>query len=102
MKSFCGFGCGQEAKYELKNGKMCCSKSPNSCHIRRKINSEGVIKSFEKRVIWNKGNKLVCRLKHPTKEVLVIKNISDKKLIGDISEGAGEFWNLLEIDYHMI
>jgi len=27
----CEYGCGQEAKYQLKNGKWCCSKSSNSC-----------------------------------------------------------------------
>lgn len=27
----CSYGCGQEAKYKLKNGKLCCNKSQNSC-----------------------------------------------------------------------
>ena len=27
----CDYGCGQEAKHQLKNGKWCCSKSVNSC-----------------------------------------------------------------------
>jgi hypothetical protein len=27
----CSYGCGREAKYQLKNGKWCCSKSHNSC-----------------------------------------------------------------------
>jgi hypothetical protein len=34
----CDYGCGQEAKFEFKNGKWCCSKSQNSClEIRKKI-----------------------------------------------------------------
>lgn len=27
----CEYGCNQEAKYQFKNGKWCCSKNPNSC-----------------------------------------------------------------------
>ena len=27
----CKYGCGQEAKYQLKNGKWCCSKNHRSC-----------------------------------------------------------------------
>jgi len=34
----CDYGCGQEAKFQLKNGKWCCSKSQNSCiKIRKKF-----------------------------------------------------------------
>jgi len=37
MTQLCDYGCGQEANYQLKNGKWCCSKSNNSCpHIRSK------------------------------------------------------------------
>ncbi len=31
----CDHGCGQEARYEFKNGKWCCSKSYASCPARR-------------------------------------------------------------------
>jgi len=27
----CDYGCGQEAKHQFKNGKMCCSKNHKSC-----------------------------------------------------------------------
>jgi hypothetical protein len=27
----CNYGCGQEAKYQFKNGKWCCSKNHKSC-----------------------------------------------------------------------
>ncbi len=29
--SLCDYGCGQEAKYQFKNGKWCCSKTHRSC-----------------------------------------------------------------------
>ncbi len=38
----CSYGCGQEAKFTLKNGRQCCSKSWNSCPAIRAKNSKGV------------------------------------------------------------
>jgi hypothetical protein len=39
MIQLCDYGCGQEAKYQFKNGKWCCSKSHNSCLVKRKKHS---------------------------------------------------------------
>ena len=36
----CEYGCGNEAKHQLKNGKRICLPSPNSCPVKRKKNSE--------------------------------------------------------------
>ena len=36
----CSYGCNQEAIFHLKNGKWCCSSSPNSCPIKKKKNSD--------------------------------------------------------------
>lgn len=36
----CEYGCGRKAKYQLKNGKWCCSKSQNSCLEMKRRNSE--------------------------------------------------------------
>jgi hypothetical protein len=49
----CEYGCGQEAIYQLKNGKWCCSKSWNSCaclKIKNSYRNKGRIPS-------NKGKK---------------------------------------------
>ena len=43
----CNYGCGQEAKYQLNNGKWCCSESYQKCPNIRNKNSEG-IKKFNK------------------------------------------------------
>ena len=64
----CEYGCGQEAKHTLKNGKLCCSKNVASCPaIKQKISlkNKGKIKTEEwKKKIseskknqpsWNKG-----------------------------------------------
>jgi very-short-patch-repair endonuclease len=36
---FCDYGCGQEAKYQFKNGKWCCNKFYQSCSFIRKRTS---------------------------------------------------------------
>jgi len=36
---FCDYGCGQEAKYQFKNGKWCCSSNQMQCPMVRKKNS---------------------------------------------------------------
>ena len=36
----CSYGCGQIAKFKLKNGKYCCSESQNICPENRKKRSE--------------------------------------------------------------
>jgi hypothetical protein len=30
----CDYGCGQEARYQFKNGKWCCSSHANKCFNR--------------------------------------------------------------------
>ena len=65
-KHICSYGCGQEAIYQLKCGKWCCSKSVNSCPEMRRKNSQGskeYIKKYGKKssrgmtgkIPWNKG-----------------------------------------------
>lgn len=38
----CSYGCGIEAKYQLKNGKWCCEKFSNSCPALIKKSSDGL------------------------------------------------------------
>ena len=38
--NLCNYGCGLEAKHQLKNGKWCCSKTTNSCIEVRIKNSK--------------------------------------------------------------
>ena len=36
--NFCDYGCGQEAKFQFKNGKRCCSRTYKSClEVRKKF-----------------------------------------------------------------
>ena len=61
----CAYGCRQEAKFQLKNGKWCCSKHSSSCPELRKVNSDRIKKAhaegrcisscFDGRRGWNKG-----------------------------------------------
>lgn len=39
----CEYGCGHIAKYELANGKKCCSKSTNSCEANKAKNASSKI-----------------------------------------------------------
>ncbi len=48
----CSYGCGQEAKHQLKNKKFCCSVSHNSCPSRR-----------EKTSITGKGKNHIIKVK---------------------------------------
>ena len=41
IMKLCDYGCGNEAHFQLKNGKWCCSKHYTSCPCLRKKNSEG-------------------------------------------------------------
>ena len=53
----CQYGCGLEARYNLKNGKLCCSESFMKCKEVRRKNSNGLAKA------WKDG-----RLKHKYSE----------------------------------
>ena len=43
----CAYGCGNEAKYTMKNKKVCCQPHSNKCPALRKKNSIGTKKSHE-------------------------------------------------------
>lgn len=71
----CEYGCENDALFELKNGKKCCSKSSNSCPENKRKNSEKTKETYrlgkripakvmysnlseesKSRMNWNKGN----------------------------------------------
>lgn len=61
----CDYGCNKEAKFQMKNGKWCCSEKPQQCDFLRKKNSVGVSKAhkdgrcsckgFDGKRGWRKG-----------------------------------------------
>lgn len=61
----CDYGCGQEARYQRKNGKWCCSKCTVQCPaIRKKLvenhpDSKEIYKNLspekKQNMAWNKG-----------------------------------------------
>jgi hypothetical protein len=58
MTDLCDYGCGTEAKYKLKNGKNCCSKSTSSCDGMKEIN-RSKIKNLRKDLgnnYWKNGH----------------------------------------------
>lgn len=46
----CSYGCEQQATTQLKNGKYCCSDSPNKCPTMRKKNSDGLVGVWDRNV----------------------------------------------------
>lgn len=94
----CDYGCGQEAKFKFKNGKVCCSEFYSQCPSLRKKNSAGLKKahnegrlkgwpiSNEKRA-WSKGltketderiNKIAENLKNRYKNGEIIPHFKGK------------------------
>lgn len=57
-KHLCEYGCGQQAKFQLKNGKLCCSKSYNSCPCVKKKNSDA---HKNKKRIYKNGHPMLGR-----------------------------------------
>lgn len=52
----CDYGCGNDAIYVFKNGKMCCSKNSSSCIAVRQKNSEKLkflYKTGEKTLVFD-------------------------------------------------
>jgi len=47
MNKKCAFGCENDGQYILKNGKLCCSKSHNSCSALRQHNAEGLKRAYK-------------------------------------------------------
>ena len=42
----CEYGCEQNAKYQLKNGKWCCEKYSSRCPVIKRKNSDGLKKAY--------------------------------------------------------
>lgn len=67
----CNYGCGQEAKYKLKNNKWCCCKSPNSCIAVRNKNSDNHKKELlykecpycHKNIVSNIGGQYILHIR---------------------------------------
>ena len=52
MVEICSYGCGQEGKFKLKNGKFCCSKNISGCQIFKDIKKE------KQQIKWNDPNSI--------------------------------------------
>ena len=75
----CDYGCGQEAKYQFKNGKWCCSKNCSSCVEIKRKNKEanlGRIPSKETRKKLRKSLRKYYSVKeNRNKQSLIMKKI---------------------------
>ena len=86
----CEYGCGQEAKYQFKNGKWCCSKSYNSCPFQRK--------KIEK--IWkdpnSKYNSSECKEKQSNTMKELRKDPNSKYNSSECKEKRKKIFNSIE------
>jgi hypothetical protein len=75
----CEYGCGQEEKFKLKNGKSCCCSSANSCSAMRAKNTLGLKDSYskgERTSIFNEEhrNKSIASKRKKAKDSFLTKN----------------------------
>jgi hypothetical protein len=85
----CEYGCNQEAKFILKNGKQCCSNHYQSCPNLRKKNSESHSgdkhpRGFLGKIPWNKGKTL-------EESVGIEKSIEIKNKLREASKGRSGY-----------
>jgi len=73
----CNYGCGQEATYQFKNGKWCCSKSWNSCVEKKRKSPPWNKDKTGLQIPWNKGKTGIY-----SKKVLEKMSQSSKGKIG--------------------
>lgn len=81
----CDYGCGKEAKYQLKNGKHCCATRPAGCDVLKKINREGLLRAHKegrKGYTWNpasnwrKGKQII-----PQEEIFVENSTYSNEMV---------------------
>lgn len=107
----CNYGCGQEAKYQFKNGKWCCSRNHQSCIVLRKNNSKAlnrVMKEVQNREqvkenhskatkeVW-KNLELKEKMSISIKEALSRPEVREKK-----SKSGREAWKNIEVRKRII
>jgi hypothetical protein len=112
----CSFGCGQEAKFQLKNGKRICSDSKNKCPELRRKNSLGgktiiykecihcknkfsqfMIKLHEDRCYLNPKNLKLCPVcEEPIRYYKKLKTCSHKCANSLFKHIGPDHWNFKE------
>src|SRR5674476_392922 len=91
----CEYGCGNEAKFQLKNGRWCCEEFHTKCPANKKKNSDGLevahkngklpgwskLWKQEKIKSWNKGSNIFTdsRLSKRDLDNIFVENSTVKK-----------------------
>lgn len=73
----CDYGCGQEAHFQLKNGKWCCCDNYCKCPEIRRRNSEGLKNSQRKKALDHR--KMYQELSEETKNKMRTKIVMRRK-----------------------
>jgi hypothetical protein len=82
----CDYGCGNKAKYQMKNGKWCCYEIYTKCPAARKKNSESLKKIFK-----NPQNHPRFGTKHTQESINKMRDVKlGKKLTKEHKEKIGK------------
>jgi hypothetical protein len=103
----CNYGCGQEAKYQFRNSKWCCSKSQNSCPEMRKRNRKTNLKNYNDSI---KGKEIKEKIKqtslknfgadNPSKSEKIKRKL--KRNISKLKEKYQTFFKEEEMRYNPV
>jgi len=89
MIKICDYGCGQESKYQLKNGKWCCSEYYSQCpEIRRKNSDSKKGRSYEE--VYGKKTALKMKQKRRELKEGVPQSEETKRKISKMNKGMGK------------
>lgn len=98
MMVICDYGCGQEVKYQFKNGKWCCSKNISSCskvkERKSKSEKEAWKDPVKKKNMIEAQNKLDVRKKRGNAIKVALNRLGVKERR---SKSEKESWSKPEI-----
>jgi len=100
FSKLCDYGCGQEAKNKMTNGKLCCSKSYNSCPELKRKNSESQKGKIIGKIHWGYGKKRKKKTKNKIGEKQLGCNNHYFLDVETINERYSFFIKIEEIRYN--
>lgn len=80
----CDYGCGNEAKYLLKNGKHCCCAKASQCPVNRKKNSDAC------KVSYQEGKKKNNKWNGSDDNLRILKEASTRRILKQMDEAFVE------------
>lgn len=88
----CEYGCGQEAKYTLRNKKRCCSRSANSCPVIREGNRNACSQTafLRRKRLFDSGNFVGKGVSKSFIKKALLENVQNSCFVCRINEWNGK------------